>query len=58
MVRTFNCGLGMVVIVPKGEADTALKRLRELGETAQIVGEIATVTSAEEQVQIRNLDQL
>jgi len=58
MVRTFNCGLGMVVIVPKGEADTALKRLRELGETAQIVGEIATATSAEEQVQIRNLDQL
>lgn len=38
--RTFNCGIGMLVCVPKQEADQALDRLRELGERAWMVGEI------------------
>lgn len=58
MSRTFNCGLGMVVVVPKTGADQALKLLRDAGENAQIVGEIATATPDEEQVEILNLDQL
>ena len=40
MHRTFNCGIGMVVIVAAGQADAALKALREAGERAQLIGEV------------------
>jgi len=41
MYNTFNMGVGMSVIVPKGQADKALAVLREHGEDACIMGEIA-----------------
>ena len=41
MWRTFNCGVGMIVCVAAEQADPALNRLREAGETAWRVGEIA-----------------
>jgi phosphoribosylformylglycinamidine cyclo-ligase len=40
MYRTFNCGIGMVVIVAAAEADAALKVLREAGEQAQLIGAV------------------
>jgi phosphoribosylformylglycinamidine cyclo-ligase len=40
MYRTFNCGLGMTITVPKTEADRALALLRANGETAAIIGEV------------------
>ncbi|TLZ52423.1 MAG: phosphoribosylformylglycinamidine cyclo-ligase [Gammaproteobacteria bacterium] len=40
MYRTFNCGLGMVVIVPPEHAGAAVKFLAARGETATIVGEV------------------
>jgi phosphoribosylformylglycinamidine cyclo-ligase len=40
MYRTFNCGIGMVVIVPATHADAALRLLRERGEDASFIGEI------------------
>jgi len=40
MYRTFNMGIGMVVIVDKEEISFALKRLEEAGEKAFVVGEI------------------
>jgi len=40
MHRTFNCGIGMVVIVEAAQAEAALRLLREAGETAQVVGEV------------------
>jgi phosphoribosylformylglycinamidine cyclo-ligase len=40
MHRTFNCGIGMVVIVDATHAEAALHLLREAGETAQLVGEV------------------
>ncbi len=40
MYRTFNCGIGMVVIVAAGDADAALKLLRAAGEQAQLIGEV------------------
>jgi phosphoribosylformylglycinamidine cyclo-ligase len=51
MYRTFNCGIGMVLIVSAEDADVAAKFLREQGETvwkigkmrAQGVGEAPTV---------------
>jgi phosphoribosylformylglycinamidine cyclo-ligase len=41
MRRTFNCGVGMIVAVSADEAETALETLREQGETAWRIGEIA-----------------
>ena len=40
MYRTFNCGLGMVVIVPPEHAAAAVKFLAARAETAAIVGEV------------------
>jgi phosphoribosylformylglycinamidine cyclo-ligase len=40
MHRTFNCGIGMVVIVDAARAEAALRALREAGETAQLIGEV------------------
>lgn len=39
--RTFNMGIGMVVIVPADQAEEALSVLREMGETAYLIGRIA-----------------
>ncbi|HYL03135.1 MAG TPA: phosphoribosylformylglycinamidine cyclo-ligase [Steroidobacteraceae bacterium] len=40
MYRTFNCGIGMVVIVPAGQAAAAVELLGAHGETARVIGEI------------------
>ena len=40
MHRTFNCGIGMVVIVPAAQAGAALALLRQHGETATLIGEV------------------
>src|SRR5579871_1723675 len=40
MYRTFNCGIGMVVIVPAAQAHTALEQLARAGETASHIGEV------------------
>jgi phosphoribosylformylglycinamidine cyclo-ligase len=40
MVRVFNCGIGMVVVLAKSEADKALASLKAQGLTAWVVGEV------------------
>jgi phosphoribosylformylglycinamidine cyclo-ligase len=40
MVRVFNCGIGMVVIVAPAQADTAIKSLTAQGLKAWTVGEV------------------
>ena len=40
MFNTFNMGVGMDVIVPADQADTALRILKECGEDAYIVGAV------------------
>jgi phosphoribosylformylglycinamidine cyclo-ligase len=42
MYRTFNCGLGMLVVVSADQADRALALLASAGETAVRVGHIET----------------
>jgi phosphoribosylformylglycinamidine cyclo-ligase len=42
MYRTFNCGIGMVAIVPHDQADAAISLLKSRGETAQLIGEVRT----------------
>jgi phosphoribosylformylglycinamidine cyclo-ligase len=41
MLRTFNCGIGMVVCVPPEQADQASALLQGLAETVYRIGEIA-----------------
>jgi phosphoribosylformylglycinamidine cyclo-ligase len=40
MHRTFNCGIGMVVILAAARADAALALLRQHGEVAQLIGAV------------------
>ena len=40
MHRTFNCGIGMVVLLPRAGADAALGTLRAAGERADVIGEV------------------
>jgi phosphoribosylformylglycinamidine cyclo-ligase len=40
MDRTFNNGLGMIAVVPPGQADAAIAHLRRLRTPAYLVGEI------------------
>ena len=40
MFRTFNCGIGMVLVVDQADRDACLKQLLELGEQAWEIGEI------------------
>ena len=41
MCRTFNCGIGMMLIVGSKKVDDVLMQLEALGESAFVVGEIA-----------------
>ncbi|MBV9343913.1 MAG: phosphoribosylformylglycinamidine cyclo-ligase, partial [Gammaproteobacteria bacterium] len=40
MYRTFNCGIGMVAVVPAEVASDAVQLLRQRGETAQLIGTV------------------
>jgi phosphoribosylformylglycinamidine cyclo-ligase len=40
MYRTFNCGIGMVVILPAANAQAAVSLLNGRGETAHVIGEV------------------
>ena len=40
MLRVFNCGIGMVAIVPRNEVEDVQQRLRGLGERSYRIGEI------------------
>ena len=40
MLRTFNCGVGMLVAVGAEDAEALVAKLESHGETASIVGEL------------------
>jgi phosphoribosylformylglycinamidine cyclo-ligase len=42
MMRTFNMGLGLILVVPANAADKASHLLREAGERPLVVGEVAS----------------
>jgi phosphoribosylformylglycinamidine cyclo-ligase len=49
MLRVFNCGIGMVVIVAEADAKAAADTLRAAGETVWQIGRIAARGNGEEQ---------
>ncbi|GLQ32174.1 phosphoribosylformylglycinamidine cyclo-ligase [Litoribrevibacter albus] len=55
MLRTLNCGIGMVVVVPADEADKAVELLKAEGESPVIIGSIEAASADEEQVEVQNL---
>jgi phosphoribosylformylglycinamidine cyclo-ligase len=44
MLRTFNCGVGMLAVVAPGEADALIAELTEAGEQATVVGALTART--------------
>ena len=52
MFRTFNYGIGMVLVVPESEADDVMVRLSGLKEEAFLIGEIAKCGGEEPQVEL------
>ncbi|GAB6137187.1 phosphoribosylformylglycinamidine cyclo-ligase [Halanaerobaculum tunisiense] len=40
MYRTFNMGIGMVLVVPEEEADDVVKQANQIGEKAYLIGEV------------------
>ena len=40
MVRTFNCGIGMVVVVNADQAENVARVLAEHGESVTVIGEL------------------
>ncbi len=49
MLRVFNCGIGMVVIVGEQHAEAAAKLLRAAGETVWCIGAVQARAPGEEQ---------
>lgn len=52
MYRTFNCGIGMVVIVAAEDADAAIASLSDSGETVYRLGQIRERAGDEHQTQV------
>ncbi|MCD4486205.1 phosphoribosylformylglycinamidine cyclo-ligase [Chromobacterium vaccinii] len=52
MYRTFNCGIGMVVVVAPEHAEQAMALLREAGETVYRIGQVRERVGDEHQTQI------
>jgi len=52
MYRTFNCGIGMVLVVDSRDIGKVLKRLGKLKEKASLIGEVRKRKRQENQVRI------
>ncbi|MEO0392929.1 MAG: phosphoribosylformylglycinamidine cyclo-ligase [Pseudomonadota bacterium] len=55
MLRTFNCGIGMVVIVPEAEANAVSQILSQQGETVYTIGHVSKRAPEQPAVQYANL---
>jgi phosphoribosylformylglycinamidine cyclo-ligase len=47
MLRTFNCGIGMIVVADPAAADSVMQRLREAGENPVRIGETVAHTGGD-----------
>ena len=49
MRRTFNCGIGLVLVVPNDQTESVLKTAEELGERACRIGEVLPLAALDAQ---------
>ena len=54
MYRTFNCGVGLMIVLPENQADIAINLLNNLGEHAWRLGQIESALEGEEPVVMKN----
>ena len=40
MIRTFNCGVGMILVIDKNDTDICLSSLKDSGELSWVIGDI------------------
>lgn len=52
MLRTFNCGIGFILIVSKKDADDVVKRIRRIRDKAYIIGQIVDDKKVESTVTV------
>lgn len=57
MLRVFNCGIGMVLVVRPADVDAAIARLAETGTTPLVLGRIEAAAGPSD-VEIRGLEAL
>jgi phosphoribosylformylglycinamidine cyclo-ligase len=58
MLRTFNCGLGMIVVVGKSDSARVAKALSDAGETVSEIGVIGRAPTAEADCVVEHADSL
>ena len=52
MYRTFNCGIGMVIVADAGDRQTILELLAGAGETARVIGEIQAAENPHDEARV------
>jgi phosphoribosylformylglycinamidine cyclo-ligase len=52
MLRTFNCGIGYVLVVAAAEADAAMRRLSDAGEPCLRIGAIRSRATGDAAVSV------
>jgi phosphoribosylformylglycinamidine cyclo-ligase len=53
MLRTFNCGVGLIVVADKAKADDVMAAFNAAGERAFTIGEVVTASGVEPEVRYR-----
>ena len=58
MLRTFNCGIGLIMVVRAKDQEKALKKLKALKQKAFVIGEIKSRKATEPQVEFTGRENL
>lgn len=58
MHRTFNCGLGMVIVVAPSVTAKAVELLNSYGEKASVIGQITELQAGQAQVVVTGIDEV
>lgn len=53
LLRTFNCGVGMTIVLPSSQAEQAIEILSQHGERARVIGEIIATDDASTAPRVR-----
>ena len=56
LARTFNCGIGMIVIVKPDRAEPVIEKLQDNGENVFQIGCLKPRAPSEQSVTLQNID--